>query len=85
MGCILLVHWYDWYDWYQWNIIHSIGIRLVKRISLWGLKIFSSASGCDGVHSTCPLVRLEYRVFVLAHFKNEEYALYLACVCARTL
>ena len=29
----------------------------MKRISLWGLRIFSSALGCEGVHSTCPLVR----------------------------
>ena len=55
MGCILLVHWYDWY---QWNIILSNGIPLVKYISLRALRIFSSALGCDGVHSTCPLVRL---------------------------
>ena len=61
--CILLVHWYDWY---QWNIIHSIGILLVKCILLWGLRIFSSASCCKGVHSTCPLARLvpmEYHSF----------------------
>ena len=50
MGCIVLVHWYDWY---QWNIIHSNGIPLVKCISLLGLRIFSSALGCEGVHSTC--------------------------------
>ena len=30
-GCILFVHWYDWY---QCNIIYSIGIPLVKDISL---------------------------------------------------
>ena len=63
MGCILLVHWYDWY---QWNIILSNGIPLVKCISLRALRIFSSALGCDGVHSTCPLVRLvpmEYHSF----------------------
>ena len=57
-GCILLVHWYDWYDWYQWNIIHSSGIPLVICISLQGLRIFSLALGCEGVHSTGPLVRL---------------------------
>ena len=65
-GCILLVHWYDWYDWYQWNIILSNGIPLVKCISLRELRIFSTVSGCEGVHSTCPLVRLlpmEYHSF----------------------
>ena len=54
-GCILLVHWYDWY---QRNIIHSNGIPLVKCLSLWTLRIFSLASGCEGVHSTGLLVRL---------------------------
>ena len=54
-GCILLVHWYDWY---QWNNPHAIGIPLVKCISLRALRIFSTVSGCEGVHSTCPLVRL---------------------------
>ena len=37
--CILLVHWFDCYDWYEWNI-HSIGIPLVKCISLWDVIIF---------------------------------------------
>ena len=32
----------------QWNIIHSNGIPLVKCISLQGLKIFYTASGCEG-------------------------------------
>ena len=57
-GCILLVHCYDWYDWYQWNNTYSIGILLVKCISLRRLKIFPSATGWVGVHSTRPLVRL---------------------------
>ena len=35
-GCILLFHWHDWY---QYNNIYSIGIALVKCISLWGLII----------------------------------------------
>ena len=64
--CILQVHWYDWYNWYQWNIIHSKGIPLVKCISLRALRIFSLALGCEGVHSTGPLVRLvpmEYHSF----------------------
>ena len=40
-GCILLSLsiGYDWYDWYQWNNIYSIGIALVKCISLWGQNI----------------------------------------------
>ena len=41
-GCILLVHWYDWY---QWNNTYSVGILLVKCISLRRLKIFPSATG----------------------------------------
>ena len=54
-GCILLIHWYDWC---QWNNIYSIGIPVVKCISLQGLRIFPLASGWVGVHSTRPLVGL---------------------------
>ena len=81
MGCILLVHWYDWY---QWNIIHSNGIPLVKCISLRGLRIFSSASGCEGVHSTCPLVPMEYHSFGSHSLTTKNIQLNLACVWART-
>ena len=73
-GCILLVHWYDWYDWYQWNIIHSNGIPLVKCISLRGLRIFPSASGCEGVHSTCPLVRL-VRLVPMEYHSFQRYSI----------
>ena len=48
-GCILLVHWYDWYDWYEWNIINSIGVPLVKCISLWGLR------GLSNTHKQAPV------------------------------
>ena len=91
MGCILLVYWYNWYDWYQWNIIYSNGISLVKCMSLRGLRIFSSASGLEVVHSTCPLVRLvrlvpmEYHSFGSHTLATENIQLYFACVWVRAL
>ena len=70
-GCILLVHWYDWY---QWNIINSKGIPFVICISLRGLKIFSTVSGCEGLHSTCPLVRL-VRLVPMEYYSFQWYSI----------
>ena len=84
---ILLVHWYDWY---QWNNIYSIGIPLVKCISLWGLRIFPFAcfrlSGAAFYFSIGPIGTNGIRCIPLVfHRWNASHTLYLAFVWARKL
>ena len=77
----------------QWNGILTIGNPLVKCISLWGLKIFLSVSGCEGVHSTCPFctigtngisfIPLVFHWLNACHYGDLEYLrqLHAATVC----
>ena len=83
-GCSLLVHWHDWN---HWNNRYSIGIPLVKCISLWGSRIFPLASGWVRVHSTCPLVRLvRERVFWTRTLKERRiYIVFSVCLGSHAL